>query len=290
MRTLAEAQIDKILRNLDIPSCPVVLAELSRELQKEETNLNRVAQLVGRDVALAAGIMKVANSPLFGLSRQVSSISQGLSLLGVKNMFNLVVGELLKKSLSGADSVMMNRFWDSAAYSARTCSLLARRLPLGIAPELAYTFGLFHDCGMPILMRRYPDYKDTLSEANRSPGIELLRLEDLRHGTNHAVIGYLLARNWKLPDVVAQAIQCHHDFSVLTDPDEENLPEPVLILIALSAVAERVVSLFLRSSDDSEWLHAQAPVRNFLGLGEAECGELVDELLEQLETLQRQEA
>lgn len=280
MPKINEAEVSKLLRGLEIPPCPAVLAALSQEMHRPDVSATRVARLISQDVGLAAGVMKCANSPLFGAGRKVGSINEALGLLGFNNVLNLVVNELLRKSLSSGGQHAMERFWDSATYCAGISARLAERLP-GTSRDTAYTFGLFHDCGIPILMRRFPDYKQTLQLANRNVDQTFTEVEEQVHGTNHAVIGYLMARNWGLSETLCTAILCHHDFRVFEDG---SVSDECCTLIGLEIIAERVVGTFLRLQEDGEWEKAKGRVANFFGLSETDLNDLTEDLLFKLDS------
>ncbi|MCE1242889.1 HDOD domain-containing protein [Oryzomicrobium sp.] len=280
MHAIDESQIDTLLKGVQIPPCPAVLTQLSREMEQEDLNLQRIGRLISQDVALAAGVLKIANSPLFG-GRQVGSVGEALNLLGLKNVFNLVVSQLVRTSqAAGPRAPTMARFWDSAAYSASVCALLAAQLP-GSSRENAYSFGLFHDCGIPLLMQKYPDYKDVLKQANTAEGLRYTQVEDGAYGTNHAVVGYLFARQWGLADVICQAILSHHDFVSLDH--EAGLSDEACTLIAINLLAERIVNLFLRVNDEAEWDKGKQAVCAFFGLSEQDLDDIVDDTLVRLE-------
>lgn len=279
MHDFTAAEIGKLLKGLDIPPCPGILSALLQEMGKDEINVARISRLISQDVALAAGMMKIANSALFSPARQVGSISEALSFLGLGGIFNLVVNELLRKSPALGDSPRLERFWDTAAYTAAVSAQLALALP-GTQRDHAYCFGLFHDCGIPLLMKRFPDYRETLKLANEEPGTTFTRVEEARHGTHHAVIGHLLSRNWGLSKALSQAILCHHDYAVF-DNDQGLVPE-TLALIGINAVAERVVSLHLGHAADAEWDKARHGVADHFKLSQAELAALVDDMRYQI--------
>lgn len=283
MRTIDETEVSKLLRGVEIPPCPAVLAALAQEMHRPDASSTKVARLISQDVGLAAGVIKCANSPLFSTGSKVGSIGEALGRLGFNNVLNLVVNELLRKNLS-QNNHAMDRFWDSATYCAGVCAKLAEILP-GSSRDTAYTFGLFHDCGIPILMRRYPDYKKTLGEANRRIDLPFTAIEDEIHGTNHAVIGYLMARNWGLPETVSSAILSHHDFSVFNDGS--GLSDESCTLIALALLAERIVGTFLRLNEDGEWEKGKGAVAGFFGLTETDLNDIVDDLLFKLDSARK---
>jgi HD-like signal output (HDOD) protein len=279
MSSLTEVDISKLLKGIDIPPCPAVLDALTRELKSEDANIARISRLISQDVALAAGIMKIANSPFFQPARQVGSINEALAFLGVGQVFNLLIKEVLHKSLNDHRDLRLDRYWDSAAYTAAACANLA--LP-GTHRDNAYCFGLFHDCGIPILIRRFPDYRDTLNLANRDGKRDFTRVEETRHGTHHAVIGHLVSRNWGLAPAVSQAILCHHDLTVFEQ--NEGLPNESLVLIALNLIAEHVVSLHLRDKTEGEWEKGRHIVAEFFALSQAHLNDLINDMLYRIDT------
>jgi HD-like signal output (HDOD) protein len=279
MHAGTEVEVGKRLKGMDIPPCPGVLSALLGEMEKPEANAARMSALISQDVALAAGVMKIANSDLFAPARQVGSIAEALSFLGFGKVFNMIVGELLRKSLADGDSQRFERFWDSAAHTATVSAQLALALP-GALRDNAYCFGLFRDCAIPILSRRFADYKDTLRLANRDASGLFTRHEEARHGTQHAVIGCLMARNWGLAAAVEQGILCHHDYDILADG--RGLPKESLALIGINAVAEHIVALQLKQEASAEWGKARHKVGEYFGLSQAELEDLVDDLLHKL--------
>jgi len=177
----------------------------------------------------------------------------------------------------------MERFWDRSNYHSLVSARLAKRVP-GVSSEDAYTFGLFHDCGMPILMQRFPDYKDTLALANRSPR-PVWELESEHHGTDHVVIGTMLARNWQLPASIIQAIRHHHQFEILDDASPE-MSNDVCALTAISLVADHLIARFLDAPDESEWFAHGASAMNYLCFDEEELEDLRSEVVEELHAIE----
>src|SRR5574343_53917 len=96
-------------------------------------------------------------------------------------------------ALSGDQDAAMDRFWESSALTACVSAELARRLRC-VRPDVAYTFGLFHDCGIPLLVKRFPQTKEVLAAANAAEERGFTDIEDGLMGTNHAVVGYFLAK------------------------------------------------------------------------------------------------
>jgi HD-like signal output (HDOD) protein len=153
---------------------------------------------------------------------------------------------------------------------------LSRRLRIGEA-DVAHTFGLFCDTGVPLLMDRFAAYDATYAAASLEAERPFTALEEERHATSHAAIGCLLARNWGLSDHVAWAILHHHDYAVLEDA---NTAGAVRSLVALSLLAEAAICKYQGLAESLEWNKGGARACAYLGLSAEETAELLDELHE----------
>ena len=258
---------------LSIPPRPEVINILIAERESEEPDLKRVAKAIMADVGLAGAMLKAVNSPAFGTRRKVSSIAAAVDLLGMKNVATLATGMVLRY-MNGNSAPSMDRFWDTAEKVASVAAYLAGRLR-GIPQDEAYTFGLFHDCGIPLLMQKYPDYKDVLAQANQNTVRSFTAIEDESLGTHHAAIGYFLARSWYLSDDLCQAILLHHDIGVFESHPGTSIQ--ALNLIGVGHLAEYVHHTSMRSGVDAEWVKFGTAVSRHFGLDEEDFINLVED-------------
>ncbi|RIX41999.1 MAG: HDOD domain-containing protein [Rhodocyclales bacterium GT-UBC] len=274
-----EKQLQTLLQGVDIPPCPAILVELDAEMRKDEPDQREIARLISHDVALSGRLMLVANSPAFSTGRELGSVTQALAILGNRQVFNLVISQLLKAALAGAPDIPMDRFWDSSALTAKLAAELARRLRC-IRPDIAYTFGLFHDCGIPLIMKRFEKAREVLAAANAAEFVSFTDIEEELLGTNHAVVGYFLARRWRLPDYVAESILYHHDYAMLEDGSR--LSAEARILIALCVLAEHVIRLQANGEGEYEWSKASALACGVFGLSLGNVDDLIEDMLDWL--------
>lgn len=280
MKTIPEdQQLQRMLQGVDIPPCPAVLVDLDAELRKSEPDQRQIARLISQDVALSGHLMAIANSPAFSTGRPLSSVIQALSVLGNQQVFNLVVSQLLKVALAGAPEVSMDRFWDSSALTARLAAELARRLRC-VRPDIAYTFGLFHDCGIPLIMKRFPQTREALAAANAAEYLDFTEIEERHLGTNHAIVGYFLARRWHLPGFVSEGILYHHDYTVLSQP--ERVSGEARALIGICVLAEHIIRLHANGDGEHEWAKAAPATCAMFGLSLGAVDDLIEDLLDWL--------
>ena len=265
--------VEALIKSIRIPPRPSLLADLQRELGEDNPCPGAIGRIIGRDVGMSGALLKLANSSFYGGKRKAKSVSQAILFLGINQVAALMTGLLARQAI-GADNAALASFWDLSTRRAQAMLLLARRLRIG-EPDVAHTFGLFCDTGVPLLMARFPDYAATFAEAARDPLRPFTALEDERHSTNHAAIGCLLARNWGLSAEVGWAILHHQDYAVLDDCATD---DSVRSLVALSLLAESAIQQYQGRASSLEWDKGGARACRYLGLSPEEIADLLDEL------------
>ncbi len=276
MSSLSQESAEKILGSINIPPRPSILTELMDERKKSDPDMAKIARIIAKDVVLSAAMLKTVNSPFFALRRKIDSIEQAVMTMGSSNVFNIMTG-LVLRNLNENKNPQLNQFWEAAENTAFIAAMLAKRIP-GVSGDVAYTVGLFHDCAIPLMMSRFPDYQETINLSHAKKARSLTQIEDERHSTNHAVIGYLLAKNWNLSETIALTILHHHNLDVFTS--DEILPAEVYNLIAVLQIAESISdSGFMRES--AIWKSNSQMLLDYVGMSEQELDELTDEYLQQ---------
>jgi HD-like signal output (HDOD) protein len=270
-----DRQLEDSLREIGIPPRPRILELIMLEARAGEPNFNYLADLIQADVALAAGLVKVANSPFFGYRQKARTVRDALLMLGLRAAANTVAGLALRRVFPATPE--MTRFWDASQRTAELSALLAKRLGdrHGVTAEDAYTYGLFRDCGIPIMLRRFPGYPGLLAQANASTDQSFTAVEEAGAPTNHALVGSLMARSWWLPEALCVAIRRHHEGAFLAEPvDGANAAGQRLA--ALAQLAERLHQEVTGLNQTREWDKLGAGCLAVLGLAEADLAELTD--------------
>ena len=263
------------MRSIRIPPRPSLLVDLQRELGKDDPSPRNMARIIGNDVGMSGALLKLANSPFFGAARKAKSVEQAINFLGVDMCASTLTGLLARRAIDG-QGADLSAFWEISMRRAQALMFTSRKLR--IAPsDIAHTFGLFCDIGVPLLMDRFADYAATYDDACHEQQRRFTELEDDRYSTNHAAIGCLLARNWGLSPDVSWAILLHHDYRVLDDPATD---DAVRSLVALALLAEKGIQRFFGRTLSYEWEKGGALACQHLGLTEDEVADLLDELNE----------
>lgn len=272
-----EGLLDSTLKDSGIPARPAILDRVHSEMYKEEPDLNLLARIISADVALAGGVISIVNSPYFGFHGRVRSVNEALMVLGLDVACRAIAGLILRKLFPV--TLALERFWDASAGIARLSGWLAQHPDIGVTVHAndAYTFGLFRDCGIAVLLYRFPYYQEVLVRANAEKTLSFTEIEATQCPTNHAVIGGLLAQSWWLPEEISTAILFHHDYAILHRDDSTLLPPATRGLIAIAQLAEHIFQHHTGLSKTQEWFKSSEVCMQFLEIREDQLLGLYEE-------------
>lgn len=219
-------------QGIRIPPQPKVLVELRAQLASGKYTIRSVAQTIAHDPGLVAFLYQKARLPVFSGRGEAESLEELISLLGVNETVDLLKASALTTVINDDKRKAFDVYWARAEEMAQLAALIAEDLVsvCNVFPEQAYMAAIFHECGVPILMLRFPKYCETmrLDTVGSWPD---RTLEDERFATDHCSVGYLVARHWGLPDFVCKAILHHHEM-----PREELGATATLIAILQLAI------------------------------------------------------
>ncbi|MCH8552553.1 MAG: HDOD domain-containing protein [Natronospirillum sp.] len=265
---LTEEQIGKILQGILVPPQPQIMVDLQMEQMHPEPDLNNIADLIKQDVGLAATMLKVVNSPAYGLRSRIESVSHAVSLLGLKTVVNIINGLSIKGELGDEDIVELNRFWDTAMDVAIVSASVAKQIGFPNADE-AYNLGLFHNSGIPLMHQRFDGYFAVMQEAYSGQYSRIIDAENTAFKTNHAVVGYYCARSWNLPAHLCEVIADHHNVRQMSQAPGTSRESEKIVLMAILKTAEHMCGNYRtigQQDVDHEWDDIRDIVLDILGL------------------------
>jgi HD-like signal output (HDOD) protein/GGDEF domain-containing protein len=254
-------------------SLPAAAAEMLRLTNQPHIDPRAIKECLERDPALAARILRVANSSLFGPSRPITDLGQALALLGVRPLKMLVLGFSLPRELfTGLEAAALGRYWRASlikAVAARELAEHAWQVP-GDEPFLA---GLVQDLGVLALVQQLGEpYLKLLDHVQLSGGrLDTVELEML--GLDHFVLSARLLLHWGLPAGLAAAIS--------VPPDERRIYELTKREQALPQMLH-LADLVARLLDRPE----PETLAELLSVGSRYCGLTSDQLQRVVATLQ----
>jgi putative nucleotidyltransferase with HDIG domain len=188
-----------------LPTIPSVLKQLMGLMENPKTSLQEISKLISNDPVLATKILKMVNSPVYGFPGRISTVSQGVMLLGL----NVVKGLLLGVSVFDLMQKAMIGLWEHSLGCAAAARTLAKKKGIREFEEVAVA-GLLHDLGKVILVLQFPNEYERLINDGADKGISIYEAERDFFGVNHAEIGVWMTEKWSFPRNLVEIIGNHH--------------------------------------------------------------------------------
>ena len=209
--------LEQVLARADaLPALPQIVARILEMLGDEEVNVEVLSSHIVSDPAVVARLLAAANAGALGASGRVESVRQAILLLGVSRVRDITLATAIMDRFNAAPPFDAKRLWLHSLGVAICAQEVARSAGLDV--DVAYTAGLLHDIGQLLLFVFDPATYATALRLRADSDIDIVDAELRILGIDHAHVGGELARHWKLPEAVADAIAAHH-------VSDENQPE-----------------------------------------------------------------
>jgi putative nucleotidyltransferase with HDIG domain len=229
-REMATQRLEKIRQEVQeigaLPTLPETPLKILSLVADEESSMADIARTIETDPALAANILKVSNSPYYGVREKVGSLKLALTILGLNEIINIVTSiSIVRMFPISKRSAGFNRlkFWRHCFGTGCAAQMLARELRFDL-DGVEFVAGLIHDIGKLIIDQYFHSkQKEILSMCEKGP-LSPNEAEVEVMGVDHATLGSWLAQSWHLPSTLVEAIEYHHrplDVLTLTRPSEE---------------------------------------------------------------------
>ncbi|MGX5174836.1 HDOD domain-containing protein [Aliikangiella sp. IMCC44653] len=241
-------------------------------------DLDEIAAVISVDPAVSAAVIKLVNSPVFELPSKIASIPQAVVMLGIDRVTAILKTLLLQKSMAEITTNLdMTLFWKSSLSVANVASTICRQLNLAMHDE-AYSLGLFHNCGIPVMGARFSNFQSVMEFSYSREDGRITSEEFAHFGVHHAAAGYRISRVWNLPKVICLAVKHHH--AVERVLDDNSIENPTLkTLLCVLKMAEHMVNLpekLAQTEIDFEWQIMGPKILEFSGLSEYDFEDLED--------------
>lgn len=188
-----------------LPTIPTVLKQILGVIEDPKTSLQDIGQFISNDPVLTMKILKMVNSPIYGFPGRISSVSQGVVLLGL----NVVKGLLLGVSVFDLMQKAMIGLWEHSLGCAVVARILAKREGIKEFEEV-FVAGLLHDLGKVIFILLYaPEYEKLISLAGRKD-ILIFEAENQLFGVTHADVATWVTEKWSFPRNLVEVVGNHH--------------------------------------------------------------------------------
>ena len=209
------ASLDEIVKDInDLVSLPGVFVRVNEMVNDPQCSMTKVGEVISQDPGLTMRVLRMANSPAYGISKEIDSVAKAVTIIGTERVRDIALATSAVETFDGIpnDLVSMDDFWMHSIY----CAIIAKHL--GTKAKLKNTDGLFvagllHDIGQLVLFKELPDLSRKCLEyiLDDTENTELQNVEQELIGFDHAMVGSALAEVWQLTPMLVEVIGAHHD-------------------------------------------------------------------------------
>ena len=200
-----------VIRADDLPTIPSIAWQILQVTNDERSSANDLSKILHTDQSLASRVLKVANSPFYGIPGRVTSIHQAVTLLGFRAIRSIALAMSVFNAFHVASrGAYFNRFkfWEHALF----CGVAARELGklYRLDENECFVAGLIHDVGKVVIDRYLPESFAKIINRVDEERCSMGKAEMAELGSTHASIGMKLLMKWKLPEKTIWAVGKHH--------------------------------------------------------------------------------
>ncbi len=197
--------------DVDIVSLPTVYTHIVELLNHPSSSSQQIAKVIGKDASLTVRLLRLVNSPFYGFSGKIDSVSRAVSLLGTNELSTLTLGITVIRQFQNipVELLSMDSFWRHSIRCGLFCKALAAHLDEKSA-EKYFIGGLLHDIGRLVILERMAHQYSTAIARARQTQLPMYRAEQDCLKTDHSIVGKLLAEKWRLSPALIRMIGSHH--------------------------------------------------------------------------------
>ena len=199
-----------VLHAAQLFSLPNVYIRLRQVLDNPEYTMTEVAAVIEKDPAITLQLLRIVNSSLYSFSARVDTVSRAVTLLGTKQIRDLVLASSIALSFKGISSNIIDipRFWRRSIYCAAACQHLAGRVG-EYGRERLFVAGLLHDIGHLLMCQAIPGLAQQALVQALADNQPVHMVERSLLEFDYAVVGGELMRLWELPESLVELVRCH---------------------------------------------------------------------------------
>lgn len=227
-----------LVRNIEnLEPLPVTARMLIEHAGKDDASLASIAEIIEFDQPVAASVLRLASSAMYAGHQPPVTVAAAVVRIGTKHLLDLVMGDYLRKLHADTPLYSMTEddFWLHGAAARLAALALTKECGREAVPPLAVTASLLHDVGKIVMARSLDAKPEEVADYAASRGVTFDEAERGLFGTDHAAVGAAIARKWRFPDPVLDAIRHHHDPVI-------NNPTPVIDVVVIANFIAKCVS------------------------------------------------
>ncbi len=231
----------ELIANLgDLPPLPQVAAQVLRISADPDATAEDLRKVISTDQALTSQILKISNSAMFGMMREIKTLSQAIMTLGFSTIKSVVIASSAKNLYQrGAVGLQERLLWEHALVTALASRAIGKQLKFPRVEE-AFIGGLMHDIGKSVMGVKFPERYGAIMRTVYNGQGDALELELETFGFDHTMVGEALLRSWNLAQSLEEAVRWHHEPQ---GASEGNRPIAAIIALGNQMALDRKIGI-----------------------------------------------
>lgn len=269
-----DARLQYIIRRTgDLPPMPKVAQKILTVVSNPETSAKDLQKIISSDQALAAKILKISNSALFSLMKEISSLSHAIMILGFSTIKSIVLTSSAQSIFKGSKQSLKDKIlWEHSVFVAIASRIICeKRYPS--LKESAFTGGLLHDIGKAILSKSLEREYDQIFQEIYGTKQSFIDYENELFGFNHTDVGYLVLQKWNISNILEEIVHFHHY--------TENASSDYLSIVNIVSLCNKISHKYgFGTTKDPDLDIEELQEYKYLKFSSEEFGKILDQITE----------
>ena len=267
-----------IARTGDLPAMPAIAVKVMEMVGDPSTSANDLQEIISHDQALTSKVLKIANSAMFGVSRDISTLSHAIMILGFSSIRSIVLATSTKSvymKTGGASGFSTKLLWDHSLSTALISRAIGNKIT-SVNNEEVFIAGLLHDIGKTVMNMNFSsEYEGVITQVYNDK-IPFREVEEKLMGFDHTQVGALVLRKWNISQSLEEAVLHHHS------PKAAKINQELTAVVSMANILSNIIRT--SKGDDMDFTSLfSSDAAEVLGYDEAKILELKDQILEMLE-------
>lgn len=264
---------NELVEDIDqLVSLPEVFIQANQLMEQPHCSSTKLAEIISTDVDISARLLRLVNSPFYGLRSKVDTISRAVTIAGIHELRNLVLATIAIRAFTGIPEKLVNMddFWRHAVTTGVLSQMLAQ-LSNALHSERLFVAGMLHDVGRLVIYLTLPDKAMDILEITGGDDWILAEIEDQVLGFNHMDVGAALMQSWHLPENLISVAKNHHRPSHATEPEMDVAIVHIALAVARGEMSGHSVEEMFWAIEPNVW--------DATGLIPEQISPLIDDML-----------
>lgn len=230
---------ERIKSLINLPTLPIIATQIIRISREDRLSVNQMLPIIEKDPPLAMRVLKIANSPFYGLTEKVQSLRHAIVVIGLNQLAELATAFSIIRAFDekGDELLPWRLFWEHSSATGFMAQMIAEELGLSTGENL-YSVGLLHDIGKLVLHRVDPRRYKQAYRLIMQKRVTSSEAEEEVFGFSHTEAGFWIGERWELPQSIRLGIAHHHKLEQVND-------ERIGDLVAIINLADAMVNFWI---------------------------------------------